>query len=256
MNTQTLRSLRYEYDVFLEAEIERYKESVPRTVILKIADEALASLRAQPQYEPEELSLCDEVNRLIRGRLGLPKYETWRRKRLKVVAEYQRPERWGIRPDAPLVREVRPSAEGHVLVAGAQVERATLYLAAHGCQVTALNADEETLERVVFAASPAGLTYRVRPQLGRLDEWEPDVPLSAVICTADSLAGLSLQDRRRVIEALQGATRDGGVHLLETAATDQLLTIEELRLRYSGWSVAVERESGTTRSFVAKKIAA
>ena len=256
MTTQSLRSLKYEYDVFLDAEIERYKESVPRTVILKIADEALACLRAQPQYEPEELSLCDEVNRLIRGRLGLPKYETWRRKRLKVVAEYQRPERWGIRPDAPLVREIRPSVEAHVLVADAQVERATLYLAAHGCLVTALNADEDTLERVVFAASPAGLNSRVRPQLGRLAQWQPDVALSAVICTADSLAGLSVQDRARVIEALQSATRAGGVHLLETAAADDVVTIEELRLRYSGWSVAVERESGTGRSFVARKVAA
>lgn len=256
MTTQTLRSLKHEYELFLDAEIERYKESVPRTAILKIADEAIASLRARPQYEPEELSLCDEVNRLIRGRLGLPTYERWRRKRLKIIAEYRRPERWGLRPDAPLVREIRPAAEAQVLVAGDDVERVAVYLAAHGCAVTAIDPDEEALERVVFTASPAGLNSRVRARLGRLGEWQPDVLLSAVVCTLGSLAELSLDERARVIATLQSATRDGGVHLHEITQGDRHATVEELRLRYSGWIVEIERQSGSASSFVARKNAA
>lgn len=255
MTRPALRSLKHEYELFLEAEIERYKESVPRPVILKIADEAVALLNAQAQYEPEELGLCDEVNRLIRGRLGLPTYETWRRKRLKVLAEYQRPERWGFRPDAPLLREVRPATESHVLVSGSEVERSALYLAAHGCAVTALNPDEDAIERVVFAAAPAGLNSRVRACVARLGEWEPDVALSAVICAAESLASLTVEERARVITVLQSATRDGGVHLFETTA-DHRLTVEELRIRYTGWSIAVDRDTGSTRSFVARKVAA
>lgn len=256
MTRPALRSLKHEYELFLDAEIERYKESVPRTVILKIADEAVALLNAQAQYEPEELGLCDEVNRLIRGRLGLPTYESWRRKRLKVLAEYQRPERWGFRPDAPLLREVRPATESHVLVSGSEVERTALYLAAHGCAVTALNPDEEAIERVVFAAAPAGLNSRVRARVARLGEWEPDVALSAVICAAESLASLTTEERARVIAVLQSATRDGGVHLFETTAADHRLTVEELRIRYTGWVIAVDRQTGSTRSFVARKVAA
>lgn len=256
MTRPALRSLKHEYELFLEAEIERYKESVPRTTILKIADEAVALLRSQAQFEPEELGLCDEVNRLIRGRLGLPTYESWRRKRLKVLAEYQRPERWGLRPDAALLREVRPAAESHVLVSGSEVERSALYLAAHGCAVTALNPDEDAIERVVFAAAPAGLNSRVRARVARLGEWEPDVALSAVICAAESLISLSIEERARVIAVLQSATRDGGVHLFETTVADHHLTVEELRIRYTGWTIAIDRLNGSTRSFVARKVAA
>jgi hypothetical protein len=251
-----LRSLKHEYELFLDSETERYKESVPRSVILKIADEAVTLLRAQPQYGLEELTLCDEVNRIIRSRLGLPTYQSWRKKRLKVVAEYQRPERWGFDPDAPLVREIRPAAEAHILVAGGEVERAALYLAAHGCAVTAIDPDEDALERLVFAASPAGLNSRVRGCVGQLGDWEPDVTLSAVICTAESFATLNIEERGRVIAALQSATKDGGVHLVAAILNGHALTVEELRHRYSGWSVAVERESGTVRSFVARKQAA
>jgi hypothetical protein len=256
MARPALRSLKHEYELFVDAEIERYKDSVPRTVILKIADEAVSVLRAKPQYELQELSLCDEVNRLIRGRLGLPSYESWRRKRLKVVAEYQRPERWGFRPDAPLVREVRPVGEAHVLVSGSQLERSALYLAAHGCVVTALDPDEDAIERVIFAAAPAGLNSMLRARVGQLGEWEPDVPLAAVVCTADSLHMLSLEERTRVITALQGATRDGGVHVFETVGGGHPLSLEELRIRYTGWTVAIERQAGSARSFVARKNAA
>jgi hypothetical protein len=256
MARPALRSLKHEYELFVEAEIERYKDSVSRTVILKIADEAVSVLRGKPQYELQELSLCDEVNRLIRGRLGLPKYESWRRKRLKVIAEYQRPERWGFRPDGALAREVRPVGDAHVLVSGSGLERSALYLAAHGCVVTALDPDEEAIERVIFAAAPAGLNSMLRAQVGQLEKWEPDVPLAAVVCTVGSLTTLTLEERTRVITALQGATRDGGVHLFETVDADPHVSLEELRLRYTGWTVAVERQSGSARSFVARKNAA
>ena len=256
MARPALRSLKYEYEIFVESEIERYKESVPRSVILKIADESVSLLCARAKYELQELSLCGEVDRLIRGRLGLPSYESWRRKRLKVIAEYQRPERWGLHPDAPLVREIRPVAQAHVLVSGGEVVRATLYLAAHGCAVTALDPDADTIDRVVFAAAPAGLNSLVRARVGALGEWWPDVPLAAVVCTADSLASLNLEQRRQVIMALQSATRDGGVHLFEESATGNGPTLEELRVRYTGWSINVERASGSNLSFVAKKNAA
>ena len=101
MPHQVLRSLKHEYQVFIESEIERYKDSVSRHSLLGIADEAVAVLRSQTQYEPEELSLCAEVDRLIARRIKLPKYSTWQRKRLKRLAEYRKPETWGIAPDGP-----------------------------------------------------------------------------------------------------------------------------------------------------------
>ena len=69
------RSLQHEYELFVEREIENYKESVPRRIILGIGDEAVASLEAQQQLALTELLLCEEVDRIIRARLeklGLP----------------------------------------------------------------------------------------------------------------------------------------------------------------------------------------
>src|SRR5688572_3796796 len=251
-----LRSLRHEYQVFVESEIERYKDSVSRHSLLGIADEAVSVLRSQAQYEPEELSLCAEVDRLIARRIKLPKYSTWQRKRLKRLAEYRKPETWGIAPDGPLVREIKPGSDTHVLVTGAECERAAIYLAAHGCAVTAINEEEDCVDRVVAAAAAAGLNSRIDACVADLGTWSPTA-LSAVVCPSDSLAALTPHDRSRVIELLQRATKAGGVHLFETILNgSDSLTVDELKARYSGWTVAVERESGTARSFLARKAAA
>ena len=256
MPPHVLRSLRHEYQLFVESEVERYKDSVSRPSLLGIADEAVAALRAQAQYEPEELSLCAEVDRLIARRIKLPKYTTWQRKRLKRLAEYRKPETWGLAPDGPLVREIKPGSDAHVLVTGAECERAAIYLAAHGCAVTAINEEEDCVDRVIAAAAAAGLNSRIDACVTDLCSWSPTT-LTAVVCPSDTLSALQPHDRTRVIESLQGATKAGGVHLFETIINGAgSLTIDELRTRYLGWTVAVERESGTAKSFLARKAAA
>src|SRR5438128_8573314 len=117
------RSLKHEYELYVENEIENYKESVSRSAILKIGDEAAASLRAGEQFAMDELLLWAEVDRIIRKRLRIPSYATWRRKRLKLLEEYRRPEHWGIRPDGVLAREIHPPAEAEVVVAGWGIDR-------------------------------------------------------------------------------------------------------------------------------------
>src|ERR1700709_1999341 len=93
------RSLRHEYELYVEQEIENYKESVPRSVLLSIGDEAVSSMSAEPQFALTELPLCVEVARIIFNRLRLSSYDTWRRRRLKQIEELRRPEYWGLRPD-------------------------------------------------------------------------------------------------------------------------------------------------------------
>ena len=51
-----------------------------------------------------------------------------------------------------------------------------------------------------------------------LGHWAPDVPLSAVVCSSSAFTHLSASDRWRVIDTLQDATCDGGVHLVESIA--------------------------------------
>ena len=83
------RSLRYEYELHVEAEIENYKESIPRHVLLSIGDEAVAALEREAQLSLTEMLLCEEVDRIIFRRLRLPSYATWRRRRVSAGARHK-----------------------------------------------------------------------------------------------------------------------------------------------------------------------
>ena len=255
---QSPRSLKYEYELFVEREIEDYKDSVSRGALLKIGDEAVEVLRKQDQIALTEMVVWQEVDRLITKRLRLPTYATWKRRRLKMLEQYQKPEHWGIDPNAMLVRALADSSDRHVLVAGAEREGPALYLAARGCAVTAVEPAEDAVERVVRAAQAAGLTERVRGYCADLGGWAPDVELHGVVCSPTAFAGLTMQDRARVIEVLQSATVDGGVHLVETiaAGTESMhggFPLEELRSRYRGWTISVEKTVGLRETFMARK---
>ena len=254
MAFQPPRSLKHEYEVHVEQEIERYKDSVHRDVILRIGDEAVANLRDAEQFAFDELLVWAEVDRIIRLRLGIPTYAAWRRRRLKLLAEYRRPEHWGLSPDAPIVREIPSDAEAHVLVAGALAEGPALFLAANGCQVTAVDEDPALVERVMSAAGVVGLTSRVNGCATGLDQWYPEAPLHAVVCSPAAFERLTDAERDRVIEILKSATLDGGVHLVQTlAAAPSAPDLEALRERYRGWDVTMVRDGLATPTFLARK---
>jgi len=254
------RSLQHEYALYVENEIENYKDSVPRSALLKIGDEAVQALREQQQLALTELVVWEEVDRIIKKRLRLPAYPTWRRKRIKMLADYQRPEHWGLHPDCVLAREVKPPVSSMVLVAGHDTERAAMYLAAHGCEVFAIDQTRDTVERVVNAAEAAGFTDRVHGYIADLRQWSSTTAsdaLTAVVCTPGSFVGLSDRERDQVIEVLQGATADGGVHLVNSDGDgDTSRFIEQLSAQYQGWKIQVEQAGGVTASFLARKGAA
>ena len=81
-------------------------------------------------------------------------------------------------------------------------------------------------------------------------------PLGALVCTQEAFSGLSPEERGRAFELLQSATRDGGVHLVGTIVRGKRgVSVAELRRQYKGWTISVEDDSGTSKSFLAKKIA-
>jgi hypothetical protein len=247
------RSLKHEYALYLEREIENYKESVPRSVLLSIGDDAVRAMAKDQQFALTELLLCDEVDKIIFKRLRLPSYDTWRRRRIKLLEELRRPEHWGLSPDDIVVHAVQPVAgEARVLVAGGQVETPTLYLAANGCDVTTLT-QPDAVRRVLDAAEEAGLGERVHASTAALESWTPDAPLTAVIYTPAAFAGLSTAERSRVIQVLQSATADGGVHLVQTIAAGKRSpgSLDELRRRYRGWDITVDDSAPS--SFMARK---
>ena len=249
------RSLKHEYELFVEREIENYKESVPRSVLLSIGDDAVRALAEQQQFALTELLLVDEVDKIIFKRLRLPAYTTWRKRRIRLLEEMRRPEHWGLRADDIVVRAAQSvSASSRVLVAGTQVETPALYLAANGCDVTAL-ADHDVVQRVLDAAEEVGLAERVHASAMALDSFTPQHTLTAVIYSPAAFAGLSATERARVIEVLQGATADGGVHLVQTIARGKRtpVSLDELQRRYRGWDVTIEESAPDT--FLARKLA-
>lgn len=255
MSLRGARSLRHEYELYVEREIEAYKESVSRQHLCGIADFAHAALEEQLQLGMRDVLLAAEVDRLIAKRLKVPSFGTWRRRRLKNAAEPKRPEYWGLRPDTPLAHAITSaSLKARVVVSGARVQGSALYLAANGCQVTAIEPEADVVARVLSAAAEAGLKSRVRGLTTELSHWRPDGPLAAVICTPAAFAGLSAIERARVIAILQTATADGGVHLVETiVAGQEAISEDELKERYSGWETSFVQEPGSAKTFLARK---
>jgi hypothetical protein len=252
MALRSARSLRHEYELFIEQEIENYKESIPRSALLAIGDEAAAKIASELQFSLTELLLLEEVDRIIARRLRLPKYDTWRRRRLKLHEELRRPEHWGLSSSDALVRTINVvESSGHVLVSGDSARRSALYLAANGCDVTAVDAEED-VQRVMEAAIQAGLAERVHAVATDLSHFTPETPLHAVVCSHSSLSQLTQRERARVIDVLQSATRDGGVHLVETIVAGSA-AVDELRARYAGWQISVEPANGNGQVFLARK---
>lgn len=258
MTTRLPRSLRHEYELYVEREIEDYKNSVSRSYLIGVADEAMRRLGSGDQMGMTELLLAAEVDKLITKRLRLPSYETWRRRRQRNASELQRPEHWGLRADTPLKQAISSlPGVGSVLVTGARIEGSAMFLAANGCDVTAIEPDTDVVERMLETARSAGLDERVRGLVSELYAWLPDGPLRAVICTPAAFAGLSAHERSRVIEALQSVTTDGGVHLVETIVAGQsMIDEEELRQQYDGWVISIVPDQGASKTFVARKAVA
>jgi hypothetical protein len=242
------RSLKHEYATYVDLEIERYKDSIPRSSLLKLADDAVASLRGGTQLELSELVLCDAVNELIMRRLKIPVYDRWRRNRLKMLDQFRRADHWGLASSQQLVNTVRPEEHPHVVVAGPHVEERTLYLAAHGAHVTAIADmdDEPLVNKVLVAAAQAGLSGQVAGCADGLDEWSPAVPVRAVIWHAQVLEALTPERRSRVVAHLQNATAAGGVHYIEGMHTDgrAVAALRALMAQYPGWQRPAESDDG------------
>lgn len=249
-----LRSLKHEYELFVEREIERYKDTISRTALLAIGDDAVARLRDQAQTTLTEMVLWEEVDRLIALRLRLPNYRVWRQRRAKMLTEYRKPEHWGLAPASAMARELAPGDGSHVLVAGGDGEAAAMYSAAHGCAVTALACELDAVERVMQAAEDAGFDERVRGCVGGLAQWSPDVALRVVVCTPTAFRDLSHAERTEAIGLLQRATLHDGVHLVETRGVIGVpLSLDELRDCYQGWAISVETEAARGPTFLARK---
>ena len=79
MNAQSPRSLRRAYLEWVEEQVEEFKDAIPRSRLLNIADEVVGDLRLSRggQYQLTEVLLCDAMNRHLFRLLKLPGYRAW-----------------------------------------------------------------------------------------------------------------------------------------------------------------------------------
>jgi hypothetical protein len=247
------RSLRHEYALYLEREIEAYKDSVSRATLLSLGDEAVAALGAQAQTTLTEMVVWEEVDRLIAERLRLPGFATWSRRRRRHLAGLRDAARCGLTPDGVVASALRAAAGDHVLLAGGPAEEATLFSAAHGCNVTVLTGAPDSLDRLFAAADDAGVGSQVRGCVCELGAWDPDVPFRVVVCAPDALGPLSVTERATAMDGLRRATAVGGVHLLHEGrrggrdGPEFEISLDEWRSWYPGWSVSTDQMPGTAR---------
>ena len=107
MGSETPRSLRRAYVEWVEEQIEEFKERIPRSHLLAIADEVVNELRMNPegQYQLTELLLCNAMDRRILRMLKLPGYRAWCAQRTaahapQAVISFPLPERFVSTPVA------------------------------------------------------------------------------------------------------------------------------------------------------------
>ena len=79
MSMVSPRSLRRAYLDWVEAQVEEFKDVIPRSRLLAIADQVVGELRLARggQYQLTEVLLCDAMNRHLFKVLKLPGYRAW-----------------------------------------------------------------------------------------------------------------------------------------------------------------------------------
>lgn len=110
-------SLRQVYELWVEDQIEEYKDSVPRDDLLRLADEVCEEVRVNQkgQYQITELILCDAVDRKIFKLLKLPGYRTWCRARRAGRRAFG-PERGPDQSDEMSVADTEMAPDGSIVM--------------------------------------------------------------------------------------------------------------------------------------------
>jgi hypothetical protein len=214
-----LRSLREQYDLYIIDRVEHYKNSIPRDELMRLADEAMNGLGddSEKQYLLTEILVADVVDELIKRRLGIPRFETWRKSYPKRRAAQREPAKWGI-DGSHLVAGLCPRVEAgdSVLVVGSGAESCAYLLAAHDAAVTFLDHDVHAVQRAENRISVESLSSTFEGVYVQFGEWLPILPAeyALVVIDAGTIAGLTPPQRQILLTELQEITLAGGLHAL------------------------------------------
>ena len=244
------RSLKQEYQEFILQRLEEFKNTLPRTELLRIGDEAVRELQAsaQDQYLLTEVLLLEHVDRIIARRLRLPSFPRWRQKHRALREAQREPTHWGLERGHPIVPwAARLEASDVVVVLGAAALPEALFLAAHDAEVFLLDQDLGAVEAAEGRAVTEQLAGAFQALVINFGSWFPDLAPALVAIAPAALATLRAKNRAAVIADLQVRTPSGGVHVVlpPEAPTRGVIPLapEALQTLYSGWQVQHGRRS-------------
>lgn len=243
------RSLRAEYEEFIEQRIEEYKDGLPRASILGIGDEAVQELARTEQYQLTEVLLQEQVDSIIRRRLRLPSYRRWRERHLALRAAQAQPSHWGLAPRDPVVALAELIHDQDlVAVVGAADGACALFLAARGANVLVGDPDLAVIEGLENRAIAEQLGSRVECLVVPLESWTPDRVIEGCVIEMPAVAGLSAGDRAELIRRLKAVTTPHGYHVVMPAAgTGEKaagVSSDALRSLYADWAVTRAQPAG------------
>jgi hypothetical protein len=238
------RSLRAEYEQFIEQRIEEYKDSLPRADILGIGDEAIQELAGDDQLQLTEVVLRDQVDAIIRRRLRLPSFRRWRDHFVALRAAQVQPGHWGLSSHDPVcaLAELIEDQDS-VLALGAADGACALFLAARGARVHVADPDIAAVYGLENRTLAEQLGSQIECEVAHLERYSPArVPFVACVIETAALAGLGASERAALIGRLKAATPDGGRHavmpgLAQRGGREVRLSSDALLSLYSDWEV-------------------
>lgn len=236
---RSLPSLEQQYRAYLMQRIEDYKDSISRSELLKLGDEAARDLQgsADGQLLLTEMLMQETVDQQIIERLNLPSYRKWRSKILPQREAQRAPTHWGLSGTDP-VSQVSPRLEpgDRVLVIGGGAEAAVYLLAAHDTTIQCLVADTASATRLEGKLAGESLSGQCDVYVVVLGQYFPPLlhgPFDLVVIDAATLNQIPRERQRHLVQFAQQRTSPQGLHAV--VATDPGPAPEGCLIHYPDW---------------------
>lgn len=236
---RSLPSLEQQYRAYLMQRIEDYKDSISRSELLKLGDEAARDLQgtSDGQLLLTEMLMQETVDQQIIDRLKLPSYRKWRSKILPQREAQRAPTHWDLSGTDP-VSEVCPRLEpgDRVLVIGGGAEAAVYLLAAHDTSIQCLVSNSATATKLEGKLASESLSGQCDVYVVMLGQYFPPAlygPFHLVVIDAAALNQLPRERQRALVMFAQQRTAPEGLHAVISA--DAGVAPEGCLIHYQDW---------------------
>jgi hypothetical protein len=223
--------------MFIEQQIESYKDSLARADILAIGEEALTELTHSQALQVTEGVLREQVDEIVRRRLRVPSYRRWRVKHLQLRAAQVQPAHWGLTVSDPVVDLAELiQDQDPVLVIGAADGACALFLAARGALVHVCDPDVAAVYGLESRAVTEQLGASIECTVVQLERFEPFAWFIACVIETSTLANMTARNRAALIGRLKTTTPQGGRHAI-MPWSDARLSRDAVRTLYGDWAI-------------------